>query len=68
AKKDRYVTQELQAALTAYLTAAKAAENAVQQALQLLCVELSSHVETLRGTICAAEVLLLAHNHAAHAA
>ncbi|CAE7249743.1 MSH1 [Symbiodinium sp. CCMP2592] len=68
AKKDRYTTQELQAAHTAYLAAAKAAENAVQQALQLLCVELSSHVETLRGTICAAEVLLLAYNHAAHAA
>ncbi|CAJ1388345.1 unnamed protein product [Effrenium voratum] len=67
AKKDRFTTKKLEAALSAYLSAAKRAELAVQQSLEQLCDELSGHVSALRGTVAAAELLMTAHAHASHA-
>jgi len=66
AKKERFTTKRLEAALAAYLVCTKRADAATQQALQQLCAELGRHVAALRSAVTAAELVLTAHSHASH--
>ncbi|CAE8620921.1 unnamed protein product [Polarella glacialis] len=67
AKNLRFTTPRLRAALERYIAASRAAENAVQEALRMLSAELGSLIAPLRSAVTAAEILVAAHRHAAHA-
>lgn len=66
-KRERYTTKRLSDALTAYVSAARAAETAVDGCLRDLAAELGCWIPALRAALAIAEVLIAACRRAAFA-
>nr|QDO16335.1 DNA mismatch repair protein MSH1 [Lingulodinium polyedra] len=66
-KRDRFTTPRLNRALSAYLSATRAADQAVRASLRELCLKLGAFIAPLRAAVTTAELLVAAHKHAAHA-